>query len=109
MTTNTDSETNCPTCITIPENPQVGDYIAAIHHWTAAVAEGRAKVISGDGPISAILTRIEREDKFVYEHRIRCECGAIYRCAVCIRSATPILTKTPPQTKRKTSIFHFAI
>jgi HEAT repeat protein len=50
-------------------------------------------VISGDGPIAVIIDRIEREDQFTYEHRIKCECGAIYRCAICIRSPKPILQK----------------
>jgi len=83
----------CRTCIPIPDNPGPSEYYEAIKHWIDAVECGKAEVMSGDGPISNVIDRIEQEDQYVYEHIIKCECGEIYRCAVCIRSSESIIQK----------------
>jgi hypothetical protein len=88
---NDDTNVKCKTCIPIPDNPGTTDYFEAIKHWIAAVESGRAEVMSGDGPISDVIDRIKREDQFVYEHIIKCECGTICRCAICIRSSESII------------------
>ena len=81
----------CSYCEIPNRDLSVNDYFDKMSLWRKYVSEGAMKFLDGDTPLENFEEEISKEEKYVYYHHFKCNCGKVIRAGVCIRSSVPIL------------------
>lgn len=67
------------------------DYFEKLALWRKYVKDNLFEFKGGDTLLENFEEEISKEEKYVYYHYFKCNCGNIIRSGVCIRSSVPIL------------------
>jgi hypothetical protein len=83
--------TNCKYCLIPNRKLTSKDYFEKMVLWRQYVSENLFEFKGGDCLLDNLEEEILNEEKYVYYHYFKCNCGRIIRSGVCIRSSEPIL------------------
>ena len=83
--------TKCKYCIIPNKELTTKDYFEKMTLWQQYVKEKIFEFKGGDCSLENFKEEISREEKYVYYHFFKCNCGKTIRSGVCIRSSVPLL------------------